>query len=266
MATHSTNVFLLVDSCAGSCPKIIIGPSSRPNDFVLPQDPTSKTIKTPATTNAELEKGRTVSLAPKGTTATNSAPVFWVGPSKEVSSSAVPARKPGQRVPTVSKELSDCDAGGAGGCLGTVSGSIHPLRLTKGTLGVHVVVNQTIVVIIKNVRSDCLCLCLDCDAVLGVDSAAREKTAPTRLTGRVKIRNGFCLYGYFGELIHGTACGMVEPTTPTDRGVGNPGMIEKIGLSMHSANRVNSIEQIAEVVSKIGAEKQTNLLRPSSKR
>jgi len=159
MAIHSRNYFLLVDSCAGICPKIVIGPSAI--KLVLPHDPTtSKTIKPPANTIAELEEGQTISSALNGTTATNSAPVFWVGPSKAVSSSADLARKPGQRVTTMSsktgKESSDCDAGGAGGCLGTVSSSIHPLRCTKDTLGVHVVVNQTIGDIIRNVCLDCL--------------------------------------------------------------------------------------------------------------
>jgi hypothetical protein len=83
------------------------------------------------------------------------------------------------------KESSDCDARCAGGCLGTVIRSIHSLRCTKDTLGVHVVVNQTIGDIIRMVCLDCL----NCDTI-------------------------------------------------------------------HSSNRVNGINQAAEVVSKVGAEKE----------
>ena len=95
------------------------------------------------------------------------------------------------------KESSDCDAEGAGGCLGTVSSSIHPLRCTKDTLGVHVVVNQTIGGIFKNVRLDCV----NCDSVKG---------------------------------------------------------IEQLGILTHSSNRVIGINQTAEVVSKVGGEKEAN--------
>ena len=53
------------------------------------------------------------------------------------------------------------------------------------------------------------------------DSAAeREETAPMRLTGRVKTRNGSCVRGRGGELIHGTTAAwgtcMVEPTAASD--------------------------------------------------
>ena len=64
-------------------------------------------------------------------------------------------------------------------------------------MGVHVVVNQTIGGIFKNVRLDCL----NCDSVKG---------------------------------------------------------IEQIGILTHSSNRVNGINQAAEVVSKVGGEKEAN--------
>ena len=129
-------------------------------------------------------------------------------------------------------------------------------------MGFHVVVDQTIGG--KNVGLDCL----NCDSVLvRQDSAAeREETAPMSLTGRVKTRNGSCVRGRGGELIHGTtaAWGMVEPTAASDR-VGKG--IEQIGLSTHSTNRVTGIDQAAEVVFKVGAEKDANgQLSPSPKR
>ena len=52
---------------------------------------------------------------------------------------------------------------------------------------------------------------------------------------------------------------------PTDRVVGNPGN-EKIGLSTHLINRMNGIDHIAEVVSKVGAVKEANLVGPPPKR
>jgi hypothetical protein len=258
VATHSRKDFLHVDSCAGICPKIMIGPSPRSEFLFLHHDPIQHTKTSPANTIAELKEGQTVSSALNGTTATNSAPVFWVGPSKLVSSSADPPADPARKpaMSKTAKESSDCDARCAGGCLGTVIRSIHPLRCTKDTLGVHVVVNQTIAGIIKQVFDSVL---------VRPDSAAeREDTAPMRLTGRVKIRKGLCVcvYGRGGELIHGTTTACGSDTTATNRVVGNPGM-EKIGLSTHSINRTNGIDQIAEVVFKVGVEKAANLFGPS---
>jgi hypothetical protein len=99
-----------------------------------------------------------------------------------------------------------------------------------------------------------------------------KETAPMRLMGRLNIGDSsvrcrgseISCCGHGGELIHGTTCGMVE-IPPTDRVVGNPGM-EKIGLSTHLINRMNGIDNIAEVVSKVGAEKKANLLGPPRKR
>ena len=67
--------------------------------------------------------------------------------------------------------------------------------------------------------------------------------------------------GHGGELIHGTTTACGSSPTATDRVVGNPG-IEQIGLSTHSINRTNGIDQIAEVVFKVDAEKEVNLLGP----
>jgi hypothetical protein len=94
-----------------------------------------------------------------------------------------------------------------------------------------------------------------------------KETAPMRLTGRLTtdappVRGRgveLPVRGHGGELIHGTTTACGNDTTATFRVVGNPG-IEQIGLSTHLINRTNGIDQIAEVVSKVGAEKEANLL------
>jgi len=105
------------------------------------------------------------------------------------------------------------------------------------------------------------------------EAKERRETAPMRLTGRLTtdappVRGRgveLPVRGHGGELIHGTttACGSdtTGDTTAIDRVVGNPGM-ETIGLSTHSINRTNGIDQIAEVVFKVDAEKEVNLLGP----
>ena len=95
-----------------------------------------------------------------------------------------------------------------------------------------------------------------------------KETAPMRLTGRLSIGDSsvrgrgveLSCRGHGGELIHGTTCFQQH-----DRVVGNPGM-EKIGLSTHLINRTNGIDHIAQVVSKVGAEKEATFMGPPPKR
>jgi hypothetical protein len=99
------------------------------------------------------------------------------------------------------------------------------------------------------------------------DTKEVKETAPMRLTGRLTtdappVRGRgveLPVRGHGGELIHGTATACGNDTTATFRVVGNPA-IEQIGLSTHLINRTNGLDQIAEVVSEVGAEKDANLL------
>ena len=105
MATHSRNDFLLVDSCAGICPKIMIGPSTRSVFLFLHHDPIQHTKTSPANTIAELEEDQTVFPALKGTTATNSA-LFWGEPLTVPELALVPVAKEITAVtPPVKKEI-----------------------------------------------------------------------------------------------------------------------------------------------------------------
>ena len=105
------------------------------------------------------------------------------------------------------------------------------------------------------------------------DTKEMKETLPMRLTGRLTtdappVRGRgveLPVRGHGGGLIHGTATACGNYTTATFRVVGNPG-IEQIGLSTRSINRTNGIDQIAEVVFKVDAKKDANLLGPPPKR